>query len=339
VKKIAAILWHSHTTTMRRAKELLKDVLKVKVYSARFLDEGKEDLSAALADMEQADLVFLYRSAAELIWDELEVAVRNLSKPVVCVAHDPALWTLSTVGPEMISRCQNYVVQGGEENFARMLRCLAAEVLGEQLEYAEPVILPWEGIYHPAAPEYFTSRESYLEWYDSYRHSFKNSPQTDGLSPASRQTALFFTPNVPTVGLLFARNNWVNGNLAVEDLLIRLLEEKGYNVIPAFCYSLKDAELGTKGSGEVVRQYFFDRDGRPRINALVKLLSFFLEARTRTDDFFKRECGLFRRNPFKKAQRPRLPARNLLLPHGGGMGRRSPGPEPGHRLVRVPARV
>jgi cobaltochelatase CobN len=246
---------------MRRAKELVKDVLAVKVYSARFLDEGKEDLAAALADMDQADLIFFYRSAAETIWDELEETVKKLGKPVVCVANDPALWTLSTVSPEMISRCQNYVVQGGEENFARMLRYLAAEVLGEQLDYAEPVILPWEGIYHPNYPECFHTVEEYLAWY---------RPK-----------------EAPTVGLLFARNNWVNGNLAVENLLIRLLEEKGFNVIPAFCYSLKDVELGTKGSGEVVRQYFFDRDGRPRINALVKLLSFFLEARTRTDDFLK----------------------------------------------------
>ena len=261
MKKVTAILWHSHTTTMRRAKELVKDVLAVKVYSARFLDEGKEDLAAALADIDQADLIFFYRSAAETIWDELEETVKKLGKPVVCVAHDPALWALSTVGPEMIFRCQSYVVQGGEENFARMLRYLAAEVLGEQVEYAEPVILPWEGIYHPNYPECFHTVEEYLAWYQP--------------------------KEAPTVGLLFARNNWVNSNLAVEDLLIRLLEEKGYNVLPAFCYSLKDVELGTKGSGEVVRQYFFGQDGRSRINALVKLLSFFLEARTKTDDFIK----------------------------------------------------
>jgi len=183
MKKITAILWHSHSTTMRRAKELVKDILAVEVYSTRFLDEGKEDLVAALAGMEQADLVFLYRSAAENVWDQMEEMVRRLNKPVVCVAHDPALWTLSTVGPDMLSRCQNYVVQGGEENFAQMLRYLAAEVLGEQVSYIDPVIYPWEGIYHPAAPEHFTSVESYLEWYGSYRRNLEGSPQPDGLSP------------------------------------------------------------------------------------------------------------------------------------------------------------
>ncbi|MDK2888919.1 MAG: cobaltochelatase CobN [Thermoanaerobacter sp.] len=277
MKKIAAVMWHSHTTTMRRAAELVRDELEVKVYSARFLDEGKEDLTEALEDMARADLIFLYRSAAEIVWDELEKTVKRLARPVVCVAHDPALWVLSTVGPDVVSRCYTYIVQGGKENFAHMLRYLAVEVLGERLEYSEPLTFPWEGIYHPAASGCFATVEDYLSWYETY------------LSQAGWPQSL--VASAPTVGLLFARNNWVNGNLAVEDLLIRLMEEKGLKVIPAFCYSLKDAELGTRGSGEVVREYFFDSGGRPRINALVKLISFFLEARTRTDDFLREDVA------------------------------------------------
>ncbi|MGQ9824864.1 MAG: cobaltochelatase subunit CobN [Desulfotomaculales bacterium] len=275
----------------------MADELQVKVYSARFLDEGKKDLTEALAEMTRADLVFLYRSTAESIWSELERAVKELGKPVVCVAHDPALWVLSTVGPEVVSKCYTYIVQGGKENFAHMLRYLAAEVLGERLAYNEPLTFPWEGIYHPAAPGCFPAVEEYLSWYESYFTNLlsrRSSPKTKEQAPLGPD----FPPSgpgqvspepaaVPAVGLLFARNNWVNGNLGVEDLLIRLLEEKGISVIPAFCYSLKDDGLGTKGFGEVVRQYFFTPDGKPRINALVKLISFFLEARTRTDDFLR----------------------------------------------------
>jgi len=260
-KKITAVMWHSHTTTMRRAGELVKDVLEVKVYSARFLDEGKEDLAVALEDMAQSDLIFFYRSASETVWAELEEAVKEMDKPVVCAAHDPALWVLSTVSPEIVSRCYTYIAYGGTENYAHMLRYLAAEVLGMDVTCEEPLPLPWEGIYHPRAGDYFTSMEDYLAWY-------KPGPG-------------------PTVGLLFSRGHWVNGNIAVEDMLIQLLEEKGYNVIPAFCYSLKDADLGTKGSGEVVRQYFFDAEGRPRIAALVKLVAFFLEAGAKSDDFLQ----------------------------------------------------
>ncbi|MEW5762230.1 MAG: cobaltochelatase subunit CobN, partial [Bacillota bacterium] len=218
MKRITAVLWHSHVTTMRRARELVKGALEVTVYSARFLDEGKEDLARALEDMARADLVFLYRSAAETVWDELEKNLKDPGKPVVCVAHDPSLWTLSTVGPDVISQCYAYIVQGGPENFAHMLRYLAAEVLGEDIAYREPVIFPWEGIYHPDAPRCFAGVEEYLSWYRAHRAGFNVA--------------------APTVGLLFGRSYWVNGNQAVEDLLIRLLEEKGLNVIPAFCYSL-----------------------------------------------------------------------------------------------------
>ncbi|WP_027718432.1 cobaltochelatase subunit CobN [Desulfovirgula thermocuniculi] len=276
MKKITAVMWHSHATTMRQAAELVRNEIEVKVYSARFLDEGKEDLAKALGDMAGADLVFFYRSTAESIWGELEKAVKTLDKPVVCVAHDPALWTLSTVRPDAVAKCYTYIVQGGKENFARMLRYLAAEVLGEPLAYEEPLVFPWEGIYHPAAPGYFASVEEYLSWYELY---------------LGGRAGHFEVSGAPTVGLLFARNNWVNGNLAVENLLIHLLEEKGLKVIPVFCYSLKDAELGTRGSGEVVREYFFGAEGRPRINALIKLISFFLEARIRTDDFLREDVA------------------------------------------------
>lgn len=260
MKKIAAVVWHSHATTLRRAAGVVAEELTVKVYSARYLQEGKEDFAAALADLGAADLIFFYRSAGETVWAELEAAVKDFGRPVVCVAHDPALWTLSTVPADVVARCYEYIVQGGVENFARLLRYVAATVLGDALPVEEPLVFPWEGLYHPDAPGIFASVEDYLDWY---------------AKPG------------PLVGLLFARNQWVNGTLAVEDALIRTLEARGLGVIPAFCYSVKDEGLGTKGSGEVVKEFFFDAAGKPRIVALVKLLAFFLTARARTDDFLR----------------------------------------------------
>ena len=266
MKKITAVVWHSHTTTLRRAKELVKYLLEIKVYSARFLEEGKEDLTEVLAEISSSDLVFFYRSPSdETIWGELEDAVKRKAKPVVCLSHDPSLWILSTVDLKIVSQCHIYMTYGGAENFARMLHYLAAEVLGIDITYDEPLPLPWEGIYHPRAGDYFDNVGDYLSWY---------KPK-----------------DAPTVGLLISRGNWVNGNIAAEDMLIRLLEEKGYNVMPVFCYSLKDAALGTKGSGEVVRQYFFDTEGRPRIAVLIKLVMFFLTAKAKSDDFIKEDVA------------------------------------------------
>ncbi|HHY29162.1 MAG TPA: cobalt chelatase, partial [Syntrophaceticus sp.] len=163
--KITAILWQSHATTMRRAGELLKDMIELRVYSARYLDEGKEDMAFALDDLASSDLIFFYRSSGEAIWDELENAVKQLDKPVVCLGHDPGLWLLSTVPLEIVDKCHTYVVYGGVDNFAQMLNYLAAEVLGLQVDYQEPFAHPWEGIYHPNAPHYFDNMEDYLAWY------------------------------------------------------------------------------------------------------------------------------------------------------------------------------
>lgn len=265
MKKITVVMWHTYTNIMRQAKERFKDIMEIKVYSARFLDEGKEELSEVLRDMEESDLILLYRSTSEGIWDELEQAVKIIEKPVICDGREPILWSLSTVNLEIVAKCHNYITYGGVDNFTRMLSYIAAEVLGLDVNYEEPLMLPWEGVYHPKADTHFSSIEEYLEWY---------KPK-----------------NAPTVGLLISRGNWVNKNIAAERSLIYLLEEKGYNVIPVFCYSLRDDELGTRDAGEVVKDYFFDRQGNPRINGLIKLVSFFLTSRAKTDDFIKGEIA------------------------------------------------
>jgi len=98
-------------------------------------------------------------------------------------------------------------------------------------------------------PSYFTRVEDYLEWYRPRK--------------------------APTVGVVFSRHYWVNDNMETEDMLIRELEAQGLNVIPAFSYATRDEELGSKGVAEVVEDYFID-DGRPRIDAMLKLQMFFM---------------------------------------------------------------
>ncbi len=255
--KITAILWQSHVATMRRAGKLLQDWCDLHVYSARYLDEGREDMTSALNDLATSDLIFFYRSSGEAVWDELENTVKQLDKPVVCLGHDPVFWLLSTLPLEIIDKCNTYVVYGGAGNFAQMLNYLAANTLGLHVDYKEPFAHPWEGIYHPAAPHHFDNLKDYLDWY---------KPR-----------------EAPTIGILFARGYWVNDNIAVEELLIKLFEAQGYNVIPAFCYSFQDADLGTRGSAGVVRDFFFNSKGKPVINAMVKLISFFLESKRGKD--------------------------------------------------------
>lgn len=267
MKKIVVVAWHSYATSLKKAGESLKELLEIKVYSSRFLEEGKEDLEEVYQAMEEADLLFFYRTSEEGVWSEIQGKLETLRKPVVWSSHDPSFWGMSNVDFSIPAKCYTYITQGGKENFRQLFLMLASEVLRLELAYEEPSEYPWEGIYHPLAPEIFTSTEEYLSWYQIARKNLNEAPR---------------------VGLLFTRTHWVNGNIAVEEMLIRTLEAKGLAVIPVFCYSVRDEGLGTRSPGQIVRNYFLP-DGKPVIQAMVKLISFFLESGR--DDFARQEIA------------------------------------------------
>ena len=247
--KIGSIMWASHVPMLVRSSKKL-DFIELKIHSSDVLKDDCSKAEEVLAELEQQDVILLYRTS-DLFWEQIEGRLREIGRkiPIVCAGHDPSYWNLSTVKPEVVATCHSYIVMGGEANFCNMLRYLAREVAWMDVDAPPPQPVPWEGLYHPGTSHHFERVEDYLEWY---------RPR-----------------NAPTVGLLFSRHYWVNNNLEVEDVLIRELETRGMNVIPAFCYAVKDEGLGTKGSGEVIQEYFI-QDGVPRIDALVKLQMFFL---------------------------------------------------------------
>lgn len=250
--RIGSIMWASHLPVLiRSAKQL--DFLELKVFSSRTLTDDSIKIEGALKELDKVGMILLYRTS-EAFWDEIEGRLKEIGKkvPIICVGHDPSYWVLSTVNMEIVATCHNYITIGGEENFTNMLRYLSNQVLGIEIAFDPPRPVPWEGLYHPDAPRHFTDIDEYLNWYGSR---------------CKRQNM---------VGILFSRHYWVNGNLEVEDLLIRELEARGLGIIPAFSYSVKDKGLGTKGSGQVLLEYFLTKDGKPRVDAVVKLTTFFL---------------------------------------------------------------
>jgi cobaltochelatase CobN len=235
--------------------------LDLKAFSNKPLEEDPLLAEEVAEGLKDADLLFFYRSTEDF-WTRVEKTLREAgaqAPPIVCVGHDPSLWTLSTVKAETVATAHSYMTYGGEENITNLLRYIAREALGEDIACEPPKPVPWEGIYHPDAPaSHFEKLEDYFSW----------RPPKDGQG---------------TVGVLFSRFYWASKAVAVEDQVIRELEGQGLNVIPVFSYSMRDDNLGTRSSGEVVEDVFFNADGSSRIDAMVKMQPFFLGGRRQDD--------------------------------------------------------
>ncbi|MEZ0343808.1 MAG: cobaltochelatase subunit CobN [Caldimicrobium sp.] len=236
-----------------KVSKKIKD-FEVRVFSARVLEVDSDKLAEALEEIRKADLLLVYRSSQESFWEILEREIREekIKGKVVYLSHDPSFWTFSNVELEVVIKAHEYILKNGEENIRNLFYFLANKALGLSFDYKEPCDVPWEGIYHPRAKVIFKDIKDYLSWY---------KPK-----------------DAPTIGILFSRHYWINENLEVEDLLISKLEERGFNVIPVFAYSLKDSSLGTKGTGEIIREWFMYEDGKSRIDLLIKLIFFFIQA-------------------------------------------------------------
>jgi len=263
VMKITAIMIGSHAPLIKKVAE--SDGVDLKLYPSRILDQHPEKVDEVLLSMEKSDVVLLYHSV-ELFWDILDKKIKSVGEkvPVICLGHDPSYWVYSTVEPQIIATCQQYITYGGEENIKNLFRYIEKSISHTDISVPAPIQVPWDGCYHPDAERAFSNLQDYLNWY----------------SPRVR--------DVPWVGLLLSRSWWISGDTIVEDTLIRSLEAENLNVLPIFCYSVKDENLGTKGMGEIISEYLL-QDGRSRVDALIKLVPF-LVGTSETDDRFSKSA-------------------------------------------------
>ena len=256
--KVVAIVWQSYFNAVYNASKSIKDIIDIEVHSTRALELGENRLQMVIRNLKKADIIFLYRSN-EPIWDSLEEQLKEygLKTKIICLGHDPSYWALSNVNPEILSKTYEYLIIGGEENIVNMFKFLLKELLGLNISYEHPQKIPWEALYHPNSSNIFTDLKEYHKWYEHYWGDKKHKG---------------------TIGLIFSRHYWINSNTYVEDLLIKELENSDFKVISGFVYSVKDTVLGTKSSGDAVIEWFLNKNNTPRIDGLIKLLSFFLES-------------------------------------------------------------
>jgi len=252
--KLFTIMWSNYVPPLKEACSA--NGVELTAYSTKQATQHPEVMDVLRSDMATADCILLYRTS-DPVWDELDADIRVAGErcPVVVVGSDPSLWGLSTVPMEVAATAYNYILYNGDENLDNLLKYLRTKVMGEDIQFAVPRQVPWEGLYHPLLDGVFSSTDEYLTAY---------------------RTALG-EPMNGWVGVLYSRSNWVNKNLDVEKALIAELENLGLGVIPAFFYSIKDAGMGNLSGAEVIETYF-TADGKPLVQGIVKLTSFFLSS-------------------------------------------------------------
>ncbi|WP_321504596.1 cobaltochelatase subunit CobN [uncultured Methanoregula sp.] len=246
--KITSIMWGSYAPVLKRAATACG--IDCAIYPTRVLEDSPEKRDEAIASMKQSDVILVYHTS-DMFWEQVnrEIEIIRKSVLVISLGPDPSFWIQSTVGSEIVTTCHRYITNNGDENFINLLRFIEKELFGKDGPVAPPADVPWEGLYHPDALHVFRTCDEYLAWY------------------ADRDKGRF------RVGLVFSRTSWAAGNVALEDMLIRSLEQEGLSVIPVFTYAIRDDALGARGMTEVVLEYLF-RDGVPIVDALVKLIPF-----------------------------------------------------------------
>jgi cobaltochelatase CobN len=252
--KIFTIMWASYLPLMKEAADDL--AIEFLPYSNKQLNCHPEMVEDALRDMKKADLILLYRTN-DAFWEEIEEDLTVLKEriPVVIIGSDPSSWAASTVNPEIVATAYNYVLFNGQNNIINMFRFLLHHIFHEPVAFEEPEEIPWQGIYHPGMDRMFSSTDDYL---------------------AAYRQGLSFTPGA-TVGLLYSRSSWATRNLEIEKCFIKTMERRHIAVIPLFFYSLKDDNLGNLSGVEVIEQFLM-KEGKPLVDGIVKLTSFFLGA-------------------------------------------------------------
>ncbi len=131
-----------------------------------------------------------------------------------------------------------YWLGGSADNLENFLLMLADKYVckdGQSFQYADPVVYPDMGIWHPLAPKMFEDADEYWEWFNN----------RDDITEDLRD------PLAPCVGLVLQRTHLVTGDDAHYVAIVQEFEVMGARVIPVFSGGLDFAKP--------VDEYFWDK--------------------------------------------------------------------------------
>lgn len=258
MKKIVAVIWHTTASRMRAVIPKVAGRVELVVYSARLLSSGMESFDDLCRDLDNADFFLFNRTSGDSIWPEIENYVKGKDTPTAYIGSD-ALANITDPGMlELSARCNEYHTYSGMDNMVNLVLYCGYCAGDHSLDYAPAKQTPWEGVFHPDDGELV---------YESADEFFARHPRQDK----------------GVVGLMTSRSNWINGDMACENEVIRLIEQAGYTALPMFTYSWAEPGLGAKGPSYTLKKYCFDGNGNSILDGLIKMTGFFIGGRNQPE--------------------------------------------------------
>lgn len=251
MKKIVAVLWHNSANRLNMLQSQTDEFVCLKVYSAAALSDGRQDLDKLYRDMDDADAFLFQVTSSDSAWIEIEEYAEKFEIPMIYVGGESAGKIKTKDQMKHSAICNQFYVYSGAENMVNMMKYICSQVLHEEMDYQEPIFIPWEGIFHPDSKEIFQSTKDYFAW---------KEPSGKG-----------------TIALLVSRTAWLSGDIEVERALIKHIEKNGYTALPIFSYAMADIDLGAKGTAYAIETFCFDGYGQPIVDGVIRMTGFFLQ--------------------------------------------------------------
>ncbi len=237
-KEILLLIGDGDALITATALRQLRAMPKIKGrYTFKFFTSGEARKGKVSGkDINEAEFLLVDFMHGELV-DLAAHTLANKKTHIYSLRCLPLSEPIKKAGFEVNPATEKYFSPATVDNIRNMILYLL-HTGGEDITYQEPFVLPDSGIFHPDANQVFSTFDSYLTWYKKQGR---------------------YLPHSFWVGITTFQTGAMKETGGIERELILRLEKEGINVLPIF---------GRPPYYRSIKDYFLDKDGRPRVHMI-----------------------------------------------------------------------
>ncbi len=245
-KKIAMVIMAGDSVVVARVFKEIKQLPGIAAkYSFSFYTDREIRSNRVKKDqIQENDIVladFMNKGIVDFLASNLKKNSKVYSLRCAYLADE-----LKNKGIKINTQAEEYYQSATHENVKNLLFLVLSRE-GGNFSYGKPFLLPKSGIFHPDAPNIFSTFDEYIKW---YKKSAKYNPQG------------FW------VGIHTFSNSVLKERGNVEAYMINSLEKEGINTLSVF---------GRPPYHKSLEEFFLDKQGKPRVQIICDFLFRFMK--------------------------------------------------------------